>query len=304
MLGKRVKQELRCLHCDGLGNLVRGTKYYSRVADLRCYGLRSILFMGQRRNLNHKLVIIGTGTMKLSEILSEVEEVFVIDPMRAEIMRVDFAVDVRDYSVEWFRRRVRVSRKRYTSEYDRFVSEHTNVETLYFGKRPNIFRIYDKTEEQRVDYRRLIRKAKAPIPTFQARYGHTENEILTRVERQYGAGRVPEQIATLRRLQENALRFNPFESLRFLPSTISEESVNQLTGDEFIKAHGVLRLVEQLGHHEARRLLDQKTGRNTGRLLAQISNSLSPDPKCVPPDLHKLFREGICKQLDMPTRCV
>jgi hypothetical protein len=244
--------------------------------------------------------------MTLPEITSEINHVFDLDPMSAEIMRIDLAIDVRNYPVEWFRQRVRVSHKRCASEYDRVVSERANVETLYFGKRPNIFRVYDKTEEQRVDYRRLIRKAKAEelIPTFQARYGHLESEILTRVERQYGAGRVPKQIATLGRLQENALCFNPFEPLRFLPTTISEGSVNQLAGDAFIKGQGLLRLVERLGYDAARRLLDQKTSRNSERLLAQISNSVTTDPTCVPPDLHQLFHEGISKQLATSARCL
>jgi hypothetical protein len=124
------------------------------------------------------------------------------------------------------------------------------------------------------------------------------------VERQYGGGRVPKQIATLERLQENALCFNHFQSLQFLPSTISEKTVNQLEGNAFLKGHGLLRLVERLGYSEARRLLDQKTGRNTGRLLAQISNFVSLDAACVAPDLCELFREGICKQLGTPMRCL
>ncbi len=288
------------------GDLIGCTKYYGRVEDLRRYGLRSILYSGQRWNGNHKLEIVGAGMMLLPEIVSEINQVFDLDPMSAEIMRIDLAVDVRDFSVEWFRRRLRVSRMRYTSEYGRVVSERTNVETLYFGKRPNLFRVYDKTAEQRVDYRRLIRKAKEGelIPTFQARYGHPENEMVTRVERQYSGGRVPKEIATLGRLQENSPWFNPFESLQFLPSTISEESVNQLEGNAFLKCHGWLRLVEQFGGSEARRLLNQKTGRNAGRLLAQISDSISLDPACVAPDLYELFCKGICKQLETPLRCL
>jgi hypothetical protein len=302
MFSKELGRELR----HSSGDLIRCTKYYGRVEDLRRYGLSSILYFDCRWSGNHKLEIVGTGMMTLPEIASEINNVFDVDPRSAEIMRIDLAVDVQGYPVEWFQRRARVSHKRYTSEYGRFVSEHAQVQTLYFGKRPNIFRIYDKTEEQRVDYRRLIRKAKTeePIPTFQARYGHPENEILTRVERQYGGGRVPKQIATLEKLQENALCFNPFESLQFLPSTISEESVNQLNGEAFVKGQGFLRLMERFGYQGARRLLDQKTCRNTGRLLAQISNSISLDPACVAPDLYELFREGICKQLGTPMRCL
>jgi hypothetical protein len=156
-------RELRQSRVD----LTRRTKYYGRVEDLRRYGRSSILYSGQKWNGNHKLEIVGSGMMTLPEIASEISNVFDVDPRSAEIMRIDLAVDVQGYPVDWFRRRARVSHKRYSSEYARFVSEHAQVETLYFGKRPNIFRIYDKTEEQRVDYRRLIRKAKTeePIPT-------------------------------------------------------------------------------------------------------------------------------------------
>jgi len=302
MFSKGLCRELRQPRRD----LTRCTRYYGRVEDLRRYGRSSILYSGQRWNGNHKLEIVGTGMMTLPEIASEIKNVFDVDPMSAEIMRIDLAVDVRGYSVEWFRQRARVSHKRYSSEYGRFVSEHAQVQTLYFGKRPNIFRVYDKTEEQRIEYRRLNRKrnTEEQFPTLEERHHHPENEILTRVERQFGGGRVPKQIATLEKLQENALCFNPFESMQFLPSTISEESVNQLVGEAFVKGQGVLRLMERYGQQEARRLLDQKTCRNTGRLLAQISNSILLDPACVAPDLHELFRAGISKQLATPTACL
>jgi hypothetical protein len=233
MFSRDFDRELR----HSSGDFIRRTKYYGRVEDLRHLGRSSILHFDCRWSGKHKLEIVGTGMMTVHEIASEINNVFDVDPRSAEIMRIDLAVDVRDYPVEWFRRRARVSHKRYSSEYGLFVSEHAQVQTLNFGKRPNMFRIYDKTEEQRIEYRRLNRRRNAEerLLTFEERYGHSEDEVLTRVERQYGAGRVPKQIATLRRLQENALRFNPFESLQFLPSTISEESVNQLTGDEFIK---------------------------------------------------------------------
>lgn len=274
-----------------------GTKYYCYVVNLAQYGMDSILHFCQRRDGNHKLQITDTGMKTLPQIFSEITKAFEVDPMSLEIMRIDLAVDVRGYRVEFFRRRVRVSHKRFSSEYGRFMLERTNVETLYFGKRPNVVRIYDKTAERRAEYQRLVRKAKNPLPTFQARYGHLESEILTRVERQYGGGRIPKQIATLRSLQENILRLNPFGSLQFLPGTISEESVNQLSGDAFIKGQGLLRLVERHGFSGMRRLLDKKTGRNTRRLLAQISNSISLDAACAPPDLNVLFLAGISEQL-------
>lgn len=301
---RRLDNEFRYLNSNEPSSSIRGTQYYGRVVDLRDCGLHSVLYFGHRRSGTHKLEIVGTGEMTLLEIITEIGGVFDLDPMQAAIMRIDLAADIHDRSVEWFRRNARVSLKRYSSEFGRFVSEHAQVQTLYFGKRPNVFRIYNKTEQERIEYRRLNfgRSAEKPIPTFEEKYGHRGDEILTRVERQYGGGRVPKQIADLRRLQENAINFNPFEPLRFLPSPISDESVNRLVGDAFIKGHGILRLIEQLGYHEAKRLMDIKTCRNTGRLFAQLGKLISSDHACKPPDLCGIFREGITRQLATPTR--
>ena len=84
--------------------------------------------------------------------------------MLAAIMRIDCAADIYGHSVEWFRQNARVTLKRYSSEHSRFVSEHAQVQTLYFGKRPNLFRIYDKIQQERIEYQRLYRKRNAGEP--------------------------------------------------------------------------------------------------------------------------------------------
>jgi hypothetical protein len=285
---------------------IRATRLYKHSVDLSSYGLKSNLYYRNRQDGNHKLQLRGTGAMTLSEILCAIGDVSESDPRHLAIMRIDLAVDVPAYPVEWFRQNTRIARKRNTLEYDRLVSERKRVETLYFGKRPNIFRIYDKTEEQRVEYQRMNSKRNAcePLLTFEEQYGHSENEILTRVERQYGGGRVPKQITNLERLQENAISLNPFDPLRFLPITISEQSVDELDGDAFIKGQGILRLIETRGYHEAKRLIDHKTCRNADRLLAQLTRSTSSDRTGAQPDLCGIFRQAISKQLEMPTRCL
>jgi hypothetical protein len=88
---KELDRELR----RSSGDLIRCTKYYGRVEDLRRYGLSSILYSGQRWNGANKLEIVATGMMKLPEIASEITGVFDLNPMSAEIMRIDLAVDVR-----------------------------------------------------------------------------------------------------------------------------------------------------------------------------------------------------------------
>jgi hypothetical protein len=97
-------------------------------------------------------------------------------------------------------------------------------------------------------------------------------------------------------LQEHAVGINPFEPLRFLAITISEQTVEELTGDAFIKGQGVLRLIERHGYHEAKRVMDKKTCRNTDRLLNELKGLLSSDGKCVPP-LYEIYRDGMYRQL-------
>jgi hypothetical protein len=295
-LARQLEYALPSLNGIALGRSLSGTKYYHHVENLEQYGMSSILYFGHRRSGNHKLEITCAGELALSEIGSEIAAVFDIEPMQTEIMRIDAAVDVWGYPVDWFRHNAGLTRKRHSSEYGRFVAERRQVETLYFGRRPNIFRIYNKTEERWNKYRRLITKQNTgdPIPTFEELYGHRRDEILTRVERQYGAGRVPKLIGTLRGLKENAANINPFEPLRFLPLTVSEESVNELTGDAFIKGQGVLRLIERLGYHEAKRVMNKKTCRNANRLFTQLKNS---DRTCTPPDLYAIYRDAINRQL-------
>jgi hypothetical protein len=292
-LVKGLEEMLRA----GSGISRLGNKYYKGVMDLQRFGLRSVLHYGHRRNGNHKLQVVGTGMMSFLEILSEINRVFELDPLHAEVMRIDLAVDVPGYSVGWFRHNARVVRKQSTSEYGPWNSRRQRVETLYFGKGANIFCLYDKTAERLVEYRRLVKHGKEGLPSFEALYGYSEHEVVTRVERRYGGGRIPETIRTVGEVQTNALAINPYEPLRFLQIVVSDESVNRLSGIEFLKAQGFLRVVERHGLHEGMRLLDQKTCRNTHRLLTQFENLRVTDKHSTPPELDSLYKEAISHQV-------
>jgi len=279
-------------------NSMRPKKHYFYACDLRIYGVNAILYFRNRRSGEHKLEIISTGTMAFSQILSEIGNVFEVNPLKLEIMRIDLAVDMPHYSVEWFRHNVRVAQKRYTSEFDLAVSERKQCETLYFGQRPNLLRIYDKTAERRVRYKQLVRKWKSdnPVPSFQERYGHPDDAIITRVERQYGGGRVPKAIGTMGQLQTNGVNLNPYECLQFLPIAVSDESINQLSGDAYIKGQGLLRLLEREGYHGAKRLLYLKTCRNTHRVLERLWSAM-PSNDVSEPDLFFNYQRAIKEQL-------
>jgi hypothetical protein len=235
------------------------------------------------------------GAMSLSAIASEIQQVFDVDPMRLEIMRIDLAVDVPTYSVQWFRQHARVSQARYTRQFERTVFERKNVETLYFGQRPHIIRIYNKCALRRVEFNRLVRHRTTgdTIPTFEERYGHSHDDIITRVEHQYGVGRVPKTIGTIGRLRENAVEFNPFAKLEFSPIAISEDSLNKISGNFFLKAQGFIRLVERHGFHEAKRTLDTKSHRNTSRFLTELARVIGTDETSEAPDLFSIYKEAI-----------
>ena len=72
-----------------------------------------------------------------------------------------FAVNVPNLPLRWFRETLRVDHKRYRAAVtgQPFYSEMGNgdIQTLYFGKRPNLIRIYDKQAEYRHQYRLLVR---------------------------------------------------------------------------------------------------------------------------------------------------
>src|SRR2546427_7989394 len=58
------------------GSAIREARHYIQSHDLRLFGLSSILFFGNKCSGNHKLKIVGTGTMSLSRIVSEIKSAF------------------------------------------------------------------------------------------------------------------------------------------------------------------------------------------------------------------------------------
>lgn len=68
-----------------------------------------------------------------------------------QIARIDFAADVYGVPVEWFRRHSRVKRKRKPQQYEVCNTETAkgNVASVDFGKRPDLYRIYDRVAEKR-----------------------------------------------------------------------------------------------------------------------------------------------------------
>jgi len=200
----------------------RASKYYEFAGNLREFNhdVRLNLFCRMQKSADHKIELLDVGTKTLTEIIGEVSSIFDVDARSLRIMRVDLAVDVEGVPLSWFREALRVSHKRWRAAVtgDRFYGEmgNRNIQTLYYGKRPNLFRVYDKMAEYRAAYQRLKRGRKGQEPpSFEALYGRGENEsVVTRVERQIG-GRIPERISTLHDLIEHGRDFEPFQAFHF-----------------------------------------------------------------------------------------
>jgi hypothetical protein len=102
-----------------------------------------------------------------------IEGVFDVPAGPTELMRLDVAVDVTDVPVAWFQQHVIAQFKRWTAcigtlsvRDDDDGTEVSNmgmrgIETLYFGRRPNVIRVYNKVAERRAAYERLRRRAHA-----------------------------------------------------------------------------------------------------------------------------------------------
>ena len=76
-------------------------------------------------------------------------------------MRLDLAVDVEGIGVSWFAEHTRVRYKRWLAKLgviDAVAMGNREIQTLYYGKRPNVIRIYNKLEEYRVQYQRILRR--------------------------------------------------------------------------------------------------------------------------------------------------
>jgi hypothetical protein len=199
-------------------------KYYEYAADLREYGhdVRLNIYCQMDKVGNHKMELIDVGKMSRSEIFHEVVRIFEVDPRTLSVMRIDFAVDIPDIPLQWFRETVRVEHKRFRSAVtgDPFYSEMGNgdIQTLYFGKRPNLIRIYDKRAQYEVEFRNAIRKLDKDIepPSFEKIMGFSKPvSKLTRVERQIG-GRIPAEVQTLGHVCAERFEYRPFERLKII----------------------------------------------------------------------------------------
>lgn len=150
---------------------VRSTGNYRAMVDLRPYGIaEAVLHLDKRHGeSNHKLQMIGTGQFSLDQHLGDIERVLDLDPLNLEPMRTDLTVDIPNVPVGWVMEHASTHRKRFASaigKSDFMAMGRRETETIYHGKRPNCFRIYNKTAERKAAYAAMVRGWHPREPQF------------------------------------------------------------------------------------------------------------------------------------------
>jgi len=285
---------------------IRAAKLYEYAGDLREYGhnLRLNLYCRMDKVGNHKLELIDVGMMTRTDIMREVVRVFEVDPFELEIQRIDFAVDIPGVPLNWFREAVQVSRKRFRSAItgDRQYCEMGNrgIQTLYFGKRPNLFRIYDKRAEYLHQFQNAVRKLpKDTEPrTFENVMGFTYPEWqLTRVERQLG-GRIPDALRTFGNVCDERFAFDPFAPLRVLNQPMPSERDPGDTFETFCTGCYLQVIAKRDGMSGVKNFLREHSNGNTAWALKKYARFLGTESPGIDSDsIRDRFRASLDAQM-------
>jgi hypothetical protein len=301
-----IAEAMRGIDWELGSHRITRSRHYAGVLDLRPYGVDGLLHLYNRHKQprDHKLELIDVGKKTYSQITQQIESVFDADSHKLRVMRIDLCADVFGIHVSWFQPRARVRYKRFAREIGDLKYEQMGertIQTLVAGKRPNVFRFYDKTAECIVDFRKRSKKVSqdAEPLDFQNEYGFPPDAVLTRVERQIGGGKIPEQLSTFGSVGREAPNFNPFAPLEIVGG--STQTVPTLDDCEFIEwvvGTRLNELCQEWGMQQLRSTANRKTNGNASRLLKryerflpQLSGTILTTEK-----LFEIYRESITKQ--------
>jgi hypothetical protein len=286
---------------------VKRSAHYQGVADLRSLGIDAILHAYCKRTEphNHKLELLDTGTKSYSELEEQIQAVFRIDSEQLGVMRLDLCADVPGIPVIWFQPRVRIKYKRFAGEVGKLQYEKLGsgkIETLIVGRRPNVFRIYDKVAECKMQFRKMTRRANPdsePLD-FEKEFGFAETATLTRIERQYGGKRIPPHLDTFGKLA-HAPEHNPFEPLEILCGEGGAvPSVEECSGPtEYMTGMKMREMILEMGLQQFRAWLNKTSNGNAARIMERYKRFLPSDLAAVISTelIYGIYRKSAMKQL-------
>ena len=271
------------LWCDPNNRPFRETEHYQVSGDLRDFGYSAIFHGFCKHSVGaHKVELVDTGRMSYREMLNEIERIYDCPARTLEIMRVDMCADVPGVSVAWLQDRVRVQYKRWGARTQKIEPVlmtdmgRRGIETVYFGKKPNCYRIYNKIAELQYQHQLMQRQAKGELPSFEQCFGYPVGFTLTRVERQTAGGRIPKRISTLGRLQQNAKEFDPFDKLEIISSGKPEPNPSDYDLSMWLAGMKLRELCRQLGMHRLRQFINQHSSGNASRYLLRTYRDFVP----------------------------
>jgi hypothetical protein len=292
------------------------SRHYQHVCDCRePFALDAMVHLKFRYGRkNHKVEIIDAGQKTIDEMAGIITRLFQIDPWTLQVMRIDLAADVEGVPVPWFRDHAYVNRKQFSSRIEKSFEQELQfvamgsalAQTIYAGKRPHLFRIYDKLAEWRIQLRKLERDynrfnrgmegmdfseeeryyAQRIAPTFREycrRFGYEfhPGNSLTRVERQVGGPRVPPELSKFGALRY-AHELNPFTALKIIPGErfqVLDSPPEDVSIRNWLAAIGFETLKEHLGSAQLARQIVLRHGNNNGRRILESLARCGPDTR-------------------------
>ena len=287
-----------------------GSGRYEWVTDLRPVRLDAILHFSLKRDERdphegeHKLELLDTGEKGYSKIVGEIESFVEGAISDLEIMRIDLCADMIGIPMDWFFNRLRVKYKRVAHEIGTLKAQRigkAGIQTLVSGKRPNIFRAYDKVAEYKQQLRDLRRKdtRHAEEITFESRFGVSEKSVITRLEQQYGGNRVPYELECFGKLSQLP-DFNPFRRIEIVNGSGAHVPDIQECGfATWVTGTHLRQLRDEMGAQQFARWINSHSEGNFARWRKQYAAFLEPDSDILvtTQTVVDTYRESVKKQL-------
>lgn len=289
---------------------IMGSGRYEWVTDIRPVGIDALLHFGLRRGENkphageHKLELLDTGKKRYSDLTAQIEQTIEGPVDDLDIMRIDLCADMCEVPVEWFLPRVRVKFKRVAYEMGNLKYQRIGkkgIQTISAGRRPNIIRIYDKVAEYKEQLRKLKRKQSRDADDLNLRteFGISEHATITRVERQFGGGRVPKEINSFGKLS-NLPRFDPFTNIEINNGCgASMPTIKECGLDIWLTGTRLREMRDEMGLQQFRRWLSANSSGNAARYVKRYAAflELDSDQHVTSESLYKAYRESVERQL-------
>jgi hypothetical protein len=304
---KEIRALIRQMNYSTGKGFMRPSRFYVGVGDLRPLGIDALLHYHCKKGNqgNHKLEMVATGKKPYSELAALIDAVIDGPSEDLGIMRLDLCADVPGVPVSWFQPRIWVKFKRSARQIEPLkldVISKASVETISAGVHPNMVRVYDKVEERKMQFRKMNKKCSkdADPLDFEKEFGFGPQAVLSRVERQFGGGRIPEAVSTFGKLAR-APEFNPFDILEITDNTgATLPAVHECDSViEYLAGKELHRMICQIGLQTTRRWLNKQSGGNGARMLKRYHRFLpgSDADSLTVQRIFEIYRASVTRQL-------